>query len=85
MYDLCQKLGIDYDLVKESARADARVGKWHLEIFTNLFTAAKKTRRGYDGKCLPKDTKNLIRYGDEIGIDLQLLKKVDAINESLKA
>ncbi|OGL78819.1 hypothetical protein A3J43_02205 [Candidatus Uhrbacteria bacterium RIFCSPHIGHO2_12_FULL_54_23] len=85
MYDLCRKMGIDYDTVKESARADARVGKWHLEIFTNLFNAARKEHRGYGGKCLPKDTKNLIQFGDEIGVDLKLLKKADEINERLKS
>lgn len=84
LYDFCQRLGIDYDLVKESARADMRVGRWHLEIFTNLFSRARKDRRGYGGKCLPKDVKNLIHFGDEIGVDLKLLKEVDAINEQLR-
>ena len=84
MYDLCQKLGLDYDTVKESTRADTRVGRWHLEIFSNLFTEANKGYRGYGGKCLPKDTKNLIHYADRAGINLKLLKKIEGINAQLR-
>ncbi|MEW6610369.1 MAG: hypothetical protein AB1352_01920 [Patescibacteria group bacterium] len=84
MYDLCQKLGIDYEIVKECVRADPRIGRWHLEIYNNLFSSAHKEHRGYDGKCLPKDIKNLIHFTDENGVDLKLLKKVNAINEGLK-
>ncbi len=84
MFDLCQKLGLDYDMVKEGTRADARVGRWHLEIFSNLFTTANKGYRGYGGKCLPKDTKNLIHYAEGAGIDLKLLKKIEEINAQLR-
>src|SRR3989338_2222550 len=84
MYDLCRKLDIDYETVKECVRADARIGRWHLEIFNNLFSAARKDHRGYGGKCLPKDIKNLIHFANEKGVPLKLLQKVDALNEKLK-
>lgn len=84
MYDLCQRLGIDYETVKECVKADARIGRWHLEIFNNLFSAARKEHRGYGGKCLPKDTKNLIHFANEKGVSLKLLQKVDALNEKIK-
>ena len=78
MYDLCQALGIDYDTVKESAAADKRIGRTHLEIF-------HKGYRGYGGKCLPKDTRALIQKGDEVGAPMELLKTVEAINNKLVA
>jgi UDPglucose 6-dehydrogenase len=84
MYDLCQKLNIDYETVKECVRADARIGRWHLEIFNNLFSAARKDHRGYGGKCLPKDIKNLIHFANKKGVPLKLFQKVDALNEKLK-
>ena len=76
MYDLCQKLGIDYEKVKEAAGADKMIGKTHLEIF-------HKGYRGYGGKCLRKDIKSLIKFADEQGIDLKLHKTVEEINNKL--
>lgn len=76
LYDLCKKLGIDYNLVMESAAADKRIGRSHL-------TVIHKDYRGFGGKCLPKDIKALIQLADEKGVDLKLHKLVDAINEEL--
>jgi len=76
MYDLCQKLGINYDNVKEASAADKRVGRSHLEVW-------HKGKRGYAGKCLPKDIKALIHFADKKGIDLKLHKLVDKINDNL--
>jgi len=77
IYDLCQKLGIDYEQVKECASADKRIGPSHLEIF-------HKGYRGYGGACLPKDTQALIQFGDKLGVDLELLKTAERINQSLR-
>jgi len=76
MYDLCQKLGLNYDRVMEAAAADKRIGKSHLEVW-------HKGYRGYGGKCLPKDTKALIQFADQIGVDLKLHKTVEEINNQL--
>ena len=76
MYDLCQKLNINYDMVTESAAADKRIGRTHLEVF-------HKGYRGYGGKCLPKDIKSLIKFADSIGIDLKLHKTAEEINNQL--
>ena len=76
MYDLCQKLGIDYDRVKEAAAADKRIGRTHLEVW-------HKGYRGYGGKCLPKDIRALIQFADEHGVDLKIHKVTEEINISL--
>jgi len=78
MYDLCKKMAIDYDTVRECVSADKRIGRTHLEIF-------HKGYRGYGGKCLPKDTRSLIQLGDKLGVDLELLKAVEEINNRLVA
>lgn len=76
MYDLCQKLGIDYNQVMEAAAADKRIGRTHLEVM-------HKDYRGYGGKCLPKDIKALIQFADQNGVDLKLHKIVEEINNQL--
>lgn len=76
MYDLCQKIGADYDQVKECAQAEPMVGKNHLEIF-------HKGYRGYGGKCLPKDTRAIIQLANKHGIDLTLLKAAEEYNNPL--
>jgi UDPglucose 6-dehydrogenase len=73
IYDLCQALKIDYEKVKEMAVADPRVGNSHLDIF---YSGA----RGYFGKCLPKDMRTLIQKAKEAGVDLELLKTAERIN-----
>lgn len=76
MYDLCQRLGIDYNRIMEAAAADKRIGKTHLEIF-------HKGYRGYGGKCIPKDIKALIQFADNQDVDLKLHKIVEEINNKL--
>jgi UDPglucose 6-dehydrogenase len=76
MFDLCQKIGVDYDIVKEAAAADKRIGPTHLEIF-------HKGYRGYGGKCLPKDTRALIQLGRQVGAPMDLLETVEQINNRL--
>lgn len=78
IYDLCARLGIDYDIVKESVAADKRIGSSHLDIFHGGY-------RGYGGVCLPKDTRALIQYGEKLGVQMDLLKKVEEINNHLTA
>lgn len=76
MYDLCKKIGVDYNKVMESSAADKRIGRSHLK-------ANHKNYRGYGGKCLPKDIKALIRFADDRGVDLKLHKTTEEINKEL--
>lgn len=76
MYDLCQKLGVDYEIVKECAKAEPMVGKTHLEI-------VHKGYRGYGGKCLPKDTRALIQLGECVGSEMTVLKAAEKYNNEL--
>ena len=76
IYDLCQKLKIDYDVVKEMASQDSRIGPSHLKIFHGGY-------RGYGGACFPKDVKSLIQLAKNKKVNLKLLKTVDQINEDL--
>ena len=77
IYDLCKKIGVDYDLVRESAGADRRMtGQSHLDVAYGGY-------RGYGGKCLPKDLQAFVSFADEQGVDLEFLKKAEEINHKL--
>ncbi len=76
MYDLCQKLGIDYDIVREAGSADPRIGPSHLDVFHARY-------RGYGGKCLNKDIRATIQLAKTIGVDMDLLEKTEEINNKL--
>lgn len=78
MFDLCARLGIDYDLVKDCAAADPRIGTSHLKVQQDGY-------RGYSGSCFPKDMRALIQLGDQLGVDLELLKTCERLNAAILA
>jgi UDPglucose 6-dehydrogenase len=76
IYDLCQKVGINYESIKNMASVNPRFAFSHFDVMADGY-------RGYSGACLPKDTKSLIKFGDSIGVDLSLLKQADEVNKEL--
>jgi len=77
VYDLCEKMGIDYDIVKESAKMEPMMGTNHFEIF-------HKGYRGYGGKCLPKDVKALVELARLHQVNISLLEDAEAYNDSIR-
>jgi len=76
-YDLCRKMGIDYDSMVECAAASKNIcTKQYLNVWHKKF-------RGYGGSCFYKDTKALIQFGDKKGIKLELLKAAEKVNQRL--
>jgi len=71
---LAEKLGADIEHVRIGIGSDPRIG-YHF-----LYPGA-----GYGGSCFPKDVMALLRTGDEHGVELKVVKAVDAANERQKA
>ncbi|MFH1838738.1 MAG: hypothetical protein ABH820_00385, partial [Patescibacteria group bacterium] len=76
MYDLCHKLCVDYELVKDCAKSEPWIGDQHLDIFYQGY-------RGYGGKCLPKDTRSIIQLAESLGVDLSILRSAENYNNEL--
>jgi len=76
MHDLCEKLGVPYDAVKECVASEPWIGGMHLEVF-------HKGYRGYGGKCLPKDTRAILQLAHLHGLDLTLLQAAESYNNAL--
>lgn len=77
MYDVCEKLGIDYDVVKEAAGADERIGTSHFNVHHDGY-------RGYGGGCLPKDIRAFIQFVESIELEPKFLKVLEEINTELR-
>ncbi len=76
MYDICQAMGVDYDIVKNAAAADPRIGASHLDIAFGGY-------RGYGGKCLPKDVRSLIQLSRSLGLDPVVIAACEEYNNTL--
>lgn len=76
IYDFCQHVGLDYDVVRDAFIVNRRVGNSHFEPF-------HKGGRGAGGACLPKDLNALLHFDETGGSSFNLLKKVQNINAKL--
>lgn len=68
---ICELTGADIREVAHGMGLDERIGQSFLSAGV-----------GYGGSCFPKDVDAFIRMGDELGYSLNILKEVQAINES---
>lgn len=74
IFDLCQKMNIDYQNVIQGVGSDTRIGFSHTKVDGNTF-------RGYGGTCFPKDTNSLFHILQENGIKAPLLEANLLANE----
>lgn len=74
MYDIAKKLNVDYNLSREIWLADERIGRSHTFVFED--------KRGFSGKCLPKDLHSLLHQSSKL-TDVTLLESVNNKNEKI--
>jgi UDPglucose 6-dehydrogenase len=72
LYNICQKLGANFCQMMSAVTHDYRIGRSHTHVY--------RDKRGWDGRCLPKDTSALLR---SVGADTApLLASMIQINEA---
>lgn len=74
IYFICQKLGVDSNLVAQVAGMDERIGKY-----------GTVHGKAFGGKCLPKDLAAFIAFSRATGHEPKLLKAVEDVNKKIKA
>ena len=74
LYDLCQALEIDYEVVHTGFVADKRVNDSHFNVLHG-------GHRGFGGACLPKDTSAIVKKAEELGVELSLIRQAIAAND----
>ncbi len=77
VYDVCERLRIDYAQVRDMVAADPRIGGSHMDVFDAGY-------RGYGGKCLPKDSKSLLDLARTLGVRMDVLGAADRVNAALR-
>ena len=70
MYQICEKLDIDYDKVVEYSTYDERLGKSHWAV------PGPDGKPGFGGSCFPKDINALIKTAEELDIFTNVLNSV---------
>ena len=79
MHDLCESMGIKWSVIKEiiTTPQDQPIGDSHLNPIMGL-------KRGFGGKCLPKDTLALRDLARKQGVDYNLLDAMQSDNNTLR-
>jgi UDPglucose 6-dehydrogenase len=77
LYEIAEHLGVDYDELRELWLLDPRVGRSHTFVLDE--------KRGYGGKCLPKDLDALIRVSERASYDPRFLRAVVDSNARIRA
>lgn len=72
-YEIAQRLGVDYNELREAWLLDPRIGRSHTWVLPD--------KRGYGGKCLPKDMAAIIRTAEELGYDPEFLLEGQRSNQ----
>lgn len=68
MYSVCQKMGMNYDEVRDMVVSDHRIGRSHDKV------PGENGKRGWSNFCFPKDIMAFINYSKDIGLDPELLE-----------
>ena len=75
VFDLCQALGINFEVVRKFVTDDERIGIGHSKVTAD---------RGFGGHCFPKDTSAICRTGERYGENMSIIEAARKYNENLK-
>lgn len=78
MYDMCEKLGMDYEKVCMGVKSDSRIGESHTKV------PGIDGDRGFGGTCFPKDLNSLIVQMENNEINADFLKEIWKYNQEIR-
>ena len=79
LYELCNRVGIDYDEAVGIACLDWRIARSHITV------PGPDGKFGVGGACLPKDIAAFITFAESNGVDLSLLKSTVKKNIKIRS
>lgn len=79
MYQICQKLGINYDQVIDVTLADPRIGKSHYRV------PGPDGDLGYGGHCFPKDMNAMLYIAQVLSVPVPTLAGAHITNQIVRS
>jgi UDPglucose 6-dehydrogenase len=79
MYQICQKLGINYDQVIDVTLADPRIGKSHYRV------PGPDGDLGYGGHCFPKDMNAMLYIAQVLSVPVPTLAGAHTTNQIVRS
>lgn len=73
--NLADSLGVNWDSIKGLALHDDRIGSTHMDV------PGPDGEYGWGGSCFPKDVGAIIEEAIDLGIDFELMDRVESINK----
>ena len=70
---VCERVGADVNKVRIGIGSDSRIG------YSFIYPGC-----GYGGSCFPKDVEALVKFAEQNGFDMKLLKSVAYVNDRQK-
>ncbi len=78
IYDMCEKVGMDYKNVVEGVTADSRIGTSHTKV------PGIDGDRGFGGTCFPKDINSLIVQLEKEEINADMFREIWKYNQEIR-
>lgn len=75
-YDIAKIFGVDWNELRELWLLDPRINRNHTLVFPR--------DRGYGGKCLPKDTRAIMKEASDKGYRPELMLAMDKVNTTIR-
>lgn len=76
-FEIAQRLGVDYDELRELWLLDPRIGRSHTWVLEG--------KRGFGGKCLPKDLDAIIKTAESVSYEPDLLREILRSNDRFRS
>ncbi|HLF79262.1 MAG TPA: hypothetical protein VJB57_17410 [Dehalococcoidia bacterium] len=76
VFDLCGRLGVDYEQARFLWTRDWRIGESHTLV---------TQERGFGGKCLPKDVAALCEVARDLGVPLEVMEAAQRSNDRVRS
>ena len=75
-YNICQAFGVPYDMVREGFLLDPRMSRYFTFVFPD--------KRGFEGKCLPKDINAIAKASAEVGYKAEFVEAILKNNDRIR-